>query len=97
MSWQSKNYNCKMLSSYCLSAISLFALHRQGNISNNMTLSFVLTPPVCSCTEENVWEWEVHISDPSTLNLLVLLLWHYTDRKPHNSNISDKKKRNYPV
>lgn len=34
----------------------------------------------------------MYISDPSTLNLLGLLLWHYTDSKPHNVNTADKKK-----
>lgn len=81
----------KLYSSYCLSAISLFALQRHRNISKNLLpkLGHVLKRALGTG----------NIPDPSTLNLLVLLLCHHTDSKPHNVNTADRerKKWNYPV
>lgn len=35
----------------------------------------------------------MRISDPSTLNLSALLLWHYSDSKPRNIITADKEQK----
>lgn len=59
----------------------------------------MLIPQIGPCSKVNVQEKEARISDLSILNLLVLVLWHYTDSKSHNNNTEDKEKKkwNYPV
>lgn len=54
----------------------------ERSISNSTTPAFVLTPQTDPCAEENDYEREARISDPSTLEppgfTLVALDWQQT-------------------
>lgn len=84
---------------HCLSIILLFSLHRPRNISSDTTHSCLFYKLVHVAKLTCKRKRKARISDLSILNLLVLVLWHYTDSKSHNSNTEDKEKKkwNYPV